>query len=80
MCLKLSILVVNFKTSNFENVCVELCRAEMFDVVVYDFVLSLEVLDVVDRSDTRGVTVIEDGKSIVCSGVDFGSPVRKKIV
>ena len=52
----------------------------MFDVVVYDFVLSLEVLDVVDRSDTRGVTVIEDGKSIACSGVDFGSPVRKKIV
>ena len=42
--------------------------------------LLLEVFDVVDWSDAEGVTVLEDGNVIVCSGVHFGSPVRKNIV
>ena len=47
MCLKCSILISNFAGSIFENVCVELCRAEVFDVVACDFMFMLEVFDAV---------------------------------
>ena len=73
--MKFSILVANFAASISENVCEELCRAGVFYVVGCDFLM----FDVVGRSDAGGVTVLEDG-NFVCSGVDFGSPVRKKIV
>ena len=75
MCLKLSMLVANFAASIFENVSVELCRVEMFDVVVYDFMLFMEMFDVLGWSDAGRVTVLEDGDVIVCSSVNYGSPV-----
>ena len=61
VCLKFLILVANFTASIFENVCVELCRTGVFDVVLSDFVLLLEVFDVVGRSDAGEITVLEDG-------------------
>ena len=36
----------------------ELCRDKMIDVVGWDFVLLLEVFDVLGRSDAGGVTVL----------------------
>ena len=58
MYLKYLILIANFTASIFENVCVELCRDKMIDVVGWDFVLLLEVFDVLGRSDAGGVTVL----------------------
>ena len=55
MCLRVSILFANFATSIFENVCAVLCRAEVFDVIVCDFMLLLEVFDVVGWSDAGGL-------------------------
>ena len=42
---------------------------------VCNFVLFLEMFDVVGWSDDGGVTVLEDGNVIVCSGDNFGSLV-----
>ena len=55
MCLKFSILVANFPASIFENVYVKFCWAEKFDVVLCDFVLLLEVFNVVCWSDVGGL-------------------------
>ena len=52
----------------------------MFDVIVCDFVLLLEVFYVVGWSYAGGVTMFKDGDVVVGGGSNFGSPVSKKIV
>ena len=44
-------------------------------MVASDFVLLLEVFHVVGWSYVEMVSVLEDGKVIVCSGINFESPV-----
>ena len=52
--LKFPIRVSNFAASIFENVCKELCRAAVLDMDLCNFVLLLEVFDVVGWSDAEG--------------------------
>ena len=61
VCLKFSMVVVNFTTSIFENVYVKLCRTEMFDVVACDFVLLMKVFVVVGWSDAGGLRYLRKG-------------------